>query len=386
MKPLPASVIAALSCCLLAGVLVGATCLTDGLSSGQRVMTELAMPVGLAWLAAFAAMVYHAVRGNRAAACGLAATFDAVWVLFCPLLAAYAFRITETPPLPLSPTAAEAPRFTAVVVLGGGASRNAQGQAELSQAGERLALAAKMWHAGKVDAIVCTGTVKPWQRGGSPAELINFEPDDPAEVGREIFIALGVPQERIFRSPGQNTAAEMRHLVDFFDEPPAGFPAGQVVGVITGAYHLPRAMRLSKALDLQFEPLPAGASRKAEQPARRWNCSAQRRCRRRGGDGRQGVASATARSLIAASRLWIRAQAISRAEAERKISIRVCSIQAALPSRSPSPGNETARTISKMNAANSSVGSPSRCRDRPSVGRHDSLGGGVRSCSRLSPT
>jgi len=258
MKPSFAAVMASLSSCLLAGAMVGGTGLTEGLSTGQRVMTDLAMPVGLAWLGTLAATVYQAVRGNRAAACGLAMTFAAIWVLFCPLVAAFAFQITETPPLRRSPTAADAPQFAAVIVLGGGASRNAQGQAELTRAGERLALAAKMWHAGKVDAIICTGTVKPLQPGASPGHASDYEPDDPAEVGREILSALAVPSDRIFQSPGQNTAAEMRHLATFLDNPPAGFPAGGAWGVITSAYHLPRAMRLSAAQALPFEPLPAG--------------------------------------------------------------------------------------------------------------------------------
>lgn len=259
MKPLSAAAVAVLSGCLLAGAVVAGTCWSEGVSTGQRVMTDLAMPVGLAWLTALAAAVYQALRGRRAAACGLAVAFVAIWVLFCPLVAAFAFRVTETPPLAPAPTAADAPRFAAVIVLGGGAGRNAEGQAELGQAGERLALAAKMWHAGKVDALVCTGTVKPWPAAASPTQPAGYEPDDPAEIGREILAALGVPENRIFRAPGQNTAAEMQHLRTFLDQPPAGFPAGGPLGVITSAYHLPRAMRLARARDLELTPLPAGS-------------------------------------------------------------------------------------------------------------------------------
>lgn len=258
MKPLSAAVVAGASGCSLAGIIVAGTCWSDGLSTGQRVMTDLAMPIGLAWLAVFSAAVLQWLRGHRLAAGGLMATFLTIGVLFSPIVADVAYRSIETPPLELSPLAAEAPHYTAVIVLGGGASRNIQGQAELNQAGERLALAAKLWHAGKVDAIVCTGTAKPRQVAAASAESMEFEPDDPAEIGREILMALGVPNDHIFRSPGQNTAAEMQHLVKFLAHPPAGFPASDRLGVITSAYHLPRAVRLSQAVGLQLVPLPAG--------------------------------------------------------------------------------------------------------------------------------
>ncbi len=257
MKPLTAAALAGLGGCLLVGSVVAGTCWGEGLSSGQRVMTDLAMPVGMGWLAAFVATVYQALRGQHAAACGLAMAFIAIWVSFCPLVASLAYRVTEFPPLPQSPVTAEAPRFTALIVLGGGASRNVQGQPELRIAGERLGLAAKMWHAGKVDAIICTGTVKPRRVATSPRDPAVFEPDDPAEVGCEILTALGVPENRVFRSPGQNTAAEMQHLAAFFEHPPAGFPVGDALGLVTSAYHLPRALRLAEPLGLQFSPLPS---------------------------------------------------------------------------------------------------------------------------------
>ena len=58
---------------LLAATMVGGTIWSEGLSMGQRVMTDLAMPVGLAWLIALGAMCYQWGLGRRAAAAGFAA-------------------------------------------------------------------------------------------------------------------------------------------------------------------------------------------------------------------------------------------------------------------------------------------------------------------------
>jgi hypothetical protein len=140
-----------------------------------------------------------------------------------------------------------------------------------------------MWHAGKAEAIICTGSVKTRAIDPSGAAAA-FDADDPAEIGREILVALGVPQDRIFRSGGENTAAEMRHLVVFFQTVDRNVPlypdslavdltaddraqdpgqvSGQhedpVLGLITSAFHLPRAMRLAESEGLRFAPLPAG--------------------------------------------------------------------------------------------------------------------------------
>lgn len=244
---------------LLAATMVGGTIWSEGLSMGQRVMTDLAMPVGLAWLGALAATCYQWGQGRRAAAAGFAALFVAVTVLFNPLVANLGFALTEMPPRIPAPTSQQAPRYDTLVVLGGGARRNAAGQPELGEAGERLALAAKMWHAGKTDAIICTGAWKTRAVAESPAAAATageFAAEDPAEIGREILVALGVPAEHIFRSPGENTSAEMRHLAALLADPPPEL-AGPTIGLITSGYHLPRAMRLAKTRGLDFVPLPA---------------------------------------------------------------------------------------------------------------------------------
>lgn len=260
MKPSWNLLRALLAPLLLAATMVGGTIWSEGLSMGQRVMTDLAMPVGLAWLGALGGMCYQWGRGQRAAAAGFAAAFLAVTVLFNPLLANLGFALTELPPRVPAAVSEQAAKYDTLVVLGGGARRNAAGQAELGEAGERLALAAKMWHAGKTETIICTGAWKTRAVSPSPAAVATdageFAAEDPAEIGHEILVALGVPADRIFRCPGENTSAEMRHLAALLAAPPPQL-AGSAIGLITSGYHLPRAMRLAKTQGLDFVPLPA---------------------------------------------------------------------------------------------------------------------------------
>jgi uncharacterized SAM-binding protein YcdF (DUF218 family) len=137
-----------------------------------------------------------------------------------------------------------------------------------------------MWHAGKVDRIICTGTAKPHTPpmvdfGLRFDAAAGFGESDPAEIGREILVALGVPPSRIIRSGGQNTTAEIQHLAAWLNDPPGAFlapvtgdgesrdfqpvasPQAIRLGLITSAFHLPRAVRLAKARQLDFTPIPA---------------------------------------------------------------------------------------------------------------------------------
>lgn len=131
--------------------------------------------------------------------------------------------------------------FDAVVVLGGGTDEARNGFAEAALAGDRVVVAARVFHAGLTDKIICTG---------DRFEIISKDKMSPAEEAEEILMGLGVPLEKIQRLGGVNTVAEMKNLKEIIEP-------GQRVGLITSAWHLGRAMRLSKAQGLDFTPLPA---------------------------------------------------------------------------------------------------------------------------------
>lgn len=252
--------VAALACLLVVG-----TAATEGVSTAQRVLTDLAMPIGLLWLMAFGAAVQQFRLGNRQAGFVLATTFFGIWLLFSSLFSSSLIGAVEHPLTSISPLADESPDFQAVILLGGAAGRNHAGHPELSSAGERIAMAAKLWHAQKTQWIICTGTEKPhpqpiFDSGDGSGRSSEFTADDPAELGREILMSLGVPGDRIFRCGGQNTISEMQHLAAQLPSFVGNAADLRPIGLITSAFHLPRAMRLAKTQGLDFVPIPAGSS------------------------------------------------------------------------------------------------------------------------------
>jgi uncharacterized SAM-binding protein YcdF (DUF218 family) len=126
-------------------------------------------------------------------------------------------------------------------------------------------MAAKLWHAQKTERIICTGTERPrpqpiFDSGDGSGRSSEFSADDPAELGREILMSLGVPGDRIFRCGGQNTISEMQHLAAQLPSFVGNSADPRPIGLITSAFHLPRAMRLAKTQDFDFVPIPAGSS------------------------------------------------------------------------------------------------------------------------------
>jgi len=255
---------ALLAVAAFAGTLVIGTAASEGVSTAQRVLTDIAMPIGMIWLLAFGAAVQQFRIGNQRAGYVLATAFVAIWILFSSFVSDALIGAVEYPLTAISPIADDAPDYQAVIVLGGGAGRNYAGHTELGSSGERIAMAAKLWHAQKTERIICTGTEKPnsspiFDSGNGSGLSTAFGDDDPAEVGRDILLSLGVPPERIFRCGGQNTIAEMQHLAAQL--PTFNFDADdpRPIGLITSAFHLPRAMRLAKTKELDFVPIPAGS-------------------------------------------------------------------------------------------------------------------------------
>ncbi|MFT5302444.1 MAG: uncharacterized SAM-binding protein YcdF (DUF218 family), partial [Mariniblastus sp.] len=134
--------------------------------------------------------------------------------------------------------------FDTVVVLGGGTTTNLNGQAALANSGDRVALAARLFHAGQVKQIICTGS-----------QTFRSTPNDlhPREEAAEILLGLGVPQSALLQMRGDNTSQEMSNLKKWLDEN----DAGSRIGLLTSAWHLPRAIRLAESQGLSLLPVPA---------------------------------------------------------------------------------------------------------------------------------
>ncbi|MCO8120936.1 YdcF family protein [Stieleria sp. TO1_6] len=242
----------------LAVVLVGASGLAGGKSLAARAATDLAMPVGILWLLMLALAIACASKHRRRGAICFTALWIAVGISFNGLVAERWMKTLEFP-IDADPLATDSPPFDAVVVLGGYAQVNLFGITEVGCDAQRIVLAAQLWHAGKTKSILCTGSGPL----GAP---------DASTLGRQLLRSLGVPNRVIFESFGENTSAEMAGLRLFFDSPPQAWQSligtGRVpesnglasdsrsLGLVTSAFHMPRALRLAAANQLTFSALP----------------------------------------------------------------------------------------------------------------------------------
>ncbi len=205
----------------------------------EKLVTTLAMPAGLVWLllAANAWICWIKVRGPLRL---VGVVTWAVFTLACsPLVATLLVRERESRFAAVEPLAED--KFDAVVVLGGGANEGANQRSQGNASGDRLILAAQLWHQGLTERIICTGkNIAAFDRSGI----------DAADRAEEILMQLGVPVSAIERFGGRNTAEEMGELGSRFSS------GRDRVGLITSAWHMPRALTLAQRHGFEPQPLP----------------------------------------------------------------------------------------------------------------------------------
>ena len=134
--------------------------------------------------------------------------------------------------------------FDAVIVLGGGVGPGPFGIGQIeSSSGDRLLLGARLYKQGKTKFLITSGS--------------NFSKADksksPADLTSDIWTSLGVPREHTFTLPGRTTRDEIDSLFQLVNE--HGWTR---VGLVTSAWHLPRALELAKARGVSTTPIPAG--------------------------------------------------------------------------------------------------------------------------------
>jgi uncharacterized SAM-binding protein YcdF (DUF218 family) len=228
---------------------IAAAALVSGSDELHKVVGECLMPAGLVWVGlgvlAFA-LWRRAQRGMALAATGL-------WVLLTaagnPLLGGWLLGVLGRPYAHVDPLASG--HFDAVVVLGGGVAPTADGQPSLTGDADRVVLAVRMFRAGLTDALVSTGAVRRLSGGRTVSD---------SEATLAFWAGLGVPAERMFKINGTRTTSDeipaFRNL--------ARERGWRRVGIITSAWHLPRAMRLARRAGLDAAPLPASGPERLE--------------------------------------------------------------------------------------------------------------------------
>jgi uncharacterized SAM-binding protein YcdF (DUF218 family) len=207
----------------------------------QKILGYLLMPAGLLWLGILLACLWNWRQKQR----GMAFLFLGIfllyglagnrWVGLC-LVHTLERRI---PPLP-----DRGEPFDAVWVLGGGSDLSPGSGPELSDGGDRIAAAARLWHSGRVKLLVASGTGNDGPAG----------PRDLGQETRQLWLGMGVPPEAILVETGpcditREEIAALRKRQEQFH--------WKRVAILSSAWHLPRAMALAHRAGL--EPTPIGA-------------------------------------------------------------------------------------------------------------------------------
>ena len=222
--------------CAIVGAVAGMTML-------EKLLTSLAMPVGILWLMLLVTIYFSLI--NRTA-------WPAILCFACWLLLTVAgnsffsrwYAGTIEQPY-LSQDLNNVETYDVVVVLGGGTETRLSGLPQVaSVSGDRVVQAARLWHAGKARKVMCTGL----QSFRSTEEDMH-----PYEEATLLLEELGVAPQEILRLDGINTSKEMENLKKWADLNP-----GKRIGLLTSAWHLPRAMRLANGQGLEVESIAAG--------------------------------------------------------------------------------------------------------------------------------
>jgi uncharacterized SAM-binding protein YcdF (DUF218 family) len=221
-----------------------------------KIIALVLMPAGLVWLLLAVCAVQAWRRQGRAAAAVLGALFLLHTLAGNVYLGSVLLSLLERglPHLDAEQLAA----FDAVCILGGGTLEDADGIGELGDGGDRLAVAAALVHSGKTPLVVASGT----RIGAITGADTNL-----ANETATLLIGLGVAPGQIIRLAGgpENTAQEVAAYKQLIAE-----RGWKRVGLISSAWHLPRALRLCARIGLVMVPIPADHRNRLPSPSCYW--------------------------------------------------------------------------------------------------------------------
>lgn len=213
----------------------------------EKMMTALAMPYGMAWLVTSVMLLLSIYRKDRWLVVGLLTVWCLLYFFGNGYVARVLMRQIEAPYVAEILETKDGRRktvgpFDAVIVLGGGTALRPDGSAQVAKGGDRVVTAARLYHAGGAKKIICTGSL---------ISGIDRYGMGQGEIAEQILLSLDVDPADIERVGGRTTAEEMKILADRFED-------DSRVGLITSAWHLPRAERLANAEG--FYPRPVASN------------------------------------------------------------------------------------------------------------------------------
>jgi len=219
---------------------------THGLSGLEKLFTRYAMPLGVVWHVCLLGLLIEWTRKKRFPSLCLGAAFTLITVMGSEPFSVWFNSKVEFSAEKISTQnqiALPSSRLDTIVLLGGSTRVDRRGVPELAIDGHRLFYAAQIYHAGKTERILATGS----------NHSMSGKQTSPAEQAKQLLISVGVPTDRIDVSGGHNTRQEIHELAKYFQQDGLN---GKRIGLITNATHLGRAMRLAREYNLNFEPLP----------------------------------------------------------------------------------------------------------------------------------
>ncbi len=211
------------------------------LFSLQKTLAMLVMPLGLVWVL-LAGMTLWSQKLRRPA---FTAGLGFLWILLALAgnpwvgrrMMAHLEQQIPTPDLERGPV------LDAICVLGGGTELDAQGRPHFGISGDRLAEAARLWHSGRARCLVASGRGNDGLHGDR----------DLAQETRTLWMGLGVPAAaiRVVETPCFITRDEIAAYRAMSEQQHWGR-----VGLLSSAWHLPRAMSLARKARLDAMALP----------------------------------------------------------------------------------------------------------------------------------
>jgi uncharacterized SAM-binding protein YcdF (DUF218 family) len=213
--------------------------LTLGRYGIEKILTGLAMPVGIGWLLLTISVLSSWFRGsfkvNRW-------TQGIVWVLFtlCSTAPVPDYMMKTLESQVSNEFRPETDRQLDSLIVFGGSTMLGPKRAELTEAGDRVLYAAQLYLQGKTKRLIATG-------------------EETSQQTKEIWQQLKIPETDIVLLPGSvNTAQEIASLRTIVQQTP------QRIGILSSANHLPRIQRLAAKAGLT-ELIPVAANHRSRQ-------------------------------------------------------------------------------------------------------------------------
>jgi uncharacterized SAM-binding protein YcdF (DUF218 family) len=206
-----------------------------------KLLGYLLLPTGLLWLGLLWAAVWAFRRRSRGLGAWLVLLFLG-FTLAGNLQLGHLLMAQLESSIPQFP--ADGAPLDALFVLGGGTEVASQGSPLLKSSGDRVLEAARLWHAGRVKRLVASGTSDDDRRGRRDLGLET----------RAIWMDLGIPTEaiQVIEEPCLTTRDEIKAYTRL-----QAREGWHRVGLLSSAWHLPRALALARRNGLDVIPIPS---------------------------------------------------------------------------------------------------------------------------------